>query len=382
MGWAKAHYLKANASSELPSRVVCVDTEAAISPKEQGEIHTLRLGAGYYLKRRKLREEDVWEEKPFSFRTKEEFWLYLDGLLQKGTALYIIGHNMAYDYALLDLDRWLSSREFTLDQFVINQVFIVRAHKENYGVKIIDSMNWFKAPLRKLGEVFGVAKGEIKDFTHVSDEELLPYCLNDAAIVKTIFLEYVKFISEHDLGNFASTAAGQAFNAYRHRFMPPCSILIHGEPGIYELEQATYRGGRCDIFKAGRYEDIVKLDINSMYPYVMREFAYPTIPHSKAPITGLSVDDIIQAMKEGYYVIGEFDIMLKEPFLAVKRHKLIFPVGRLAKVPMTHPEIEYLLNGAGEVLQVRRATLYEQRPIFSDYVDYFYSLKVNAKINQ
>jgi hypothetical protein len=373
----KAHYLKQNASNELPSRVICVDTETTITQGENGEKHTLRLGASYYLKRRGT----DWEESLFTFKSKEEFWGYLDNLLLKRTTLYIVGHNMAYDYAILDLDNWLSTREFTIDQFVINQAFIISAHKDKTSIKIIDTMNWFKAPLKKLGEVFGLEKGEVHDFKNVSDEELLPYCMNDANIVKTVFIQYIDFLKKHDLGNFAVTAAGQSFNAYRHRFMRERSILIHGNEKIYRLEQASYRGGRTDIFKQGEYHDIIKLDINSMYPYVMATHKYPIRPLSKEPITGLTVDDIKAALAEGKFVVADLDIIIHEPFLAVKRTKLLFPVGGISNAYMTSPEIEYLLSSpdVGEIVRVNSAMVYEQEQIFSSYVDYFYQLKSESK---
>ena len=119
----KGHYLKPNAENELPSRAICVDTETYISPNEQGEVHTLRLGCAYYIRRRGER----WEEENFSFYKKEEFWAYLDRHLAKGTCLYLIGHNTAYDYAILDLDNYLSSRGFEIKLFVINQAFIIKA---------------------------------------------------------------------------------------------------------------------------------------------------------------------------------------------------------------------------------------------------------------
>lgn len=371
----KAHYLKRNAENELPSRVLCFDTETRITPTPTGEVHTLRLGCCHYIKRR----ADQWDETTYSFRTKEEFWKLLDGLLLKGTCLYLIAHNTAYDYAILDLDHYLSNRGFTIDMFVINAAFIIKAHRDKVSIKIIDTMNWFKAPLGRLGEVFGVSKGEITDFTLATDEQLLTYCMQDSNIVKTVFINYIDFISRHNLGNFAITAAGQAFNSYRHRFMPDKTILIHANPGIYPLEQATYRGGRTDIFKQGEYHDIVKLDINSMYPFVMSKELYPTKPHSRIPIEGLGIEDIRNALDSGKFVIGGFDILLKEPFLALKRNKLIFPVGRIKNAYMTSPELEYLLDGAGEILRVNSAMVYDQDNIFSSYVDFFYNLKSNAR---
>lgn len=379
------HYLKQNAANELPTCVVCVDTETYVKRRvdisEDGEEclkehHTLRLGAYFSLRRR----GNEWQEEQGDFRTKEQFWGHVSSLCFDGRVVYVIGHNMAYDYAILNMDKWISDNGFIITQFIIGQAFIIVAKRGKQTVKFIDSMNWFKSSLRSLGETFGMAKGEIADFTNVSDEELLPYCINDANIVKTVFLTYVDFISQHDLGNFSMTAAGQAFNSYRHRFMPAKSILIHGNSGLYDLEQKSYRGGRSDIFRQGRYDELVKLDINSMYPFVMAKFDYPTKPVSKEPIFGISLDEVIARMEE-YFVVGDFDITLsgrEAAGIAVKRDKLIFPVGHIAHAYLTSPEIEFVLKH-GTIDKVNFVSLYEKRNLFEEYVKYFYDIKNNSK---
>ena len=101
----RAHYLKKNAASELPTRVLCFDTESSITDvydlgEKVGEEHRLRLGTAIYLRRK----GDDWLEKEFTYHTVQEFWELLDSLMCAGTTLYLIAHNTAYDYGIVDMD--------------------------------------------------------------------------------------------------------------------------------------------------------------------------------------------------------------------------------------------------------------------------------------
>jgi hypothetical protein len=363
----RAHYLKQNEENEIPSHIICVDTESYIHELDGGEFHDLRLGAAIYLRR----NGTEWSETLFTFTSKQQFWDYLDTLMIPKRALYLVGHNMAYDHAILGMDEYINSRKGEINHFVIGQVFMIYAKINDGTLKIIDTMNWFKTSLKRLGTTFGLDKGEIKDFKNTTNEELLPYCINDTQIVKTVILHYLDFITKHDLGNFAATAAGQAFNGYRHRFMPKDSILIHGNTELYDLEMNSYRGGRTDIFRYGNFENIYKLDINSMYPYVMANFKYPAIPLSQGPITNLTVEQILTWE---YFVVADVDIRLNAPAIAVKRDKLTFPIGNVSHCTLTSPELALVaLNGSIE--HIHSAALYNYQDLFSSYVSYFYHIK-------
>lgn len=376
----KAHYLKRNADSELPTHVLCFDTEASITDvieqgEKVGEQHRLRLGTAIYLRRR----GKEWSEKEYTYRSVDEFWKILDELSYAGSTLYLIAHNTAYDHGIVDMDGYFETRGLTVYKFVINSVFMVDAGNQlqRKSIKLIDTTNWFKQPLERLGRMFGYEKGHIEDFRNVSDDVLLPYCKQDTRIIAEVFKYYINFISDNDLGNFAPTAAGQAFNAFRHRFMSE-DILIHANDELYEMEMKSYRGGRTDIFRQGEFHDIIKLDINSMYPYVMKENEYPTKPVSKGIIEGVDIPEVLEHCKK-YFVVGEFDISINAPCLAVKREKLIFPVGRIRAV-LTSPEIMTVLEN-GELLECHGLVLYEKAKLFEEYVNHFYKLKVEAKDN-
>ncbi|GAH94157.1 unnamed protein product, partial [marine sediment metagenome] len=75
---------------------------------------------------------------------------------------------------------------------------------------------------------------------------------------------------------FSITKASQAFCAYRFRFMDH-KIYIHNDVTVQNLERSAYIGGRVECFRLGKIpgKQFVSMDINSMYPFVMKAEKYP-----------------------------------------------------------------------------------------------------------
>jgi hypothetical protein len=365
--------------------MILVDTEAYITTDDNGiQSQTFRLGFCHIL----TREGDKWSlfkelgEYGVPLWDVESFHEVLDRFLfrNQGIRVYVVAHNMAYDYAILKLDSYLSSRGLNISLFSNSQTFIISAQnmkeeKVISSVVFFSSTNYYQMSLDKLGKIFGFSKGHIEDFTDVDDKTLMEYCKNDVNVLKELMLQHIKFLVDNDLGNFKTTIASQAMTAFRHRFMDK-ELLIHVYEEILKMEMDSYRGGRCEAFFIGKINDIYKLDVNSMYPFVMKEFQYPVKPISSKPIENISISDFENAFDNKLFVLAECELKMKKPFIGCKRDKLFFPIGKLTQT-ITNPEIEYLLGHPeiGEITKVKKAVGYEQDFIFKDYVDFFYSLK-------
>jgi len=359
--------MKRNASTEIPSNVIVVDTESNIEETDGIQKQTFRLGYAIRI----TRKGSEWTTKGCKLQSIERFWKLLDDCAREKTRLYVYAHNMKYDFAILKLDSYISSRKLDIIMDVRESVFIVKAS----NILFLSSTNYYQMSLKKLGKEFGLSKMETPNFVTVSSTELMTYCKRDTEVLATLIIKHIQFIKENDLGCFKPTIAGQALTAFRHRFMHS-NLLIHNFMDILSLEQRSYRGGRCEAFRLGTFKDIYKLDINSMYPYVMKNFRYPTRPVTNRVLADCTLDMLTESYKSDKFVIADCDLKLNEPLIAVKREKLFFPTGRIRQV-ITEPEIRYLLNtpAIGSIEKIHSMVAYEQENIFDSYVDYFYKLK-------
>lgn len=377
-----SHYLKRNHFTESPNNILIVDTESTIMTDKSGtQFQTFRLGYAIHL----LKQENSWSERGFILESVEDFWELLDRLSYKKKKLYIFAHNMAYDYAILKIDSYISSRNLEIKMRVIDSVFMISAcgtkETPDYPVGsliFLSSTNYYKQTLKELGEIFGLSKMESPDFLNCSDEKLLLYCIRDTEVLCSIIKQHIAFIIANDLGSFKPTLAGQAMTAFRHRFMHH-DLLVHDYYDILEIEKNSYRGGRCEVFKMGKFDDITCLDINSMYPYVMKTKDYPTKLISSEILMNVPLTDIERVISAGTFILAECSLDMKKPVIACKRDKLLFPIGKI-KQTITSPEIEYILNNpdCGRIVSFDKVVYYYKANIFSEYVDFFYALRQSS----
>jgi hypothetical protein len=372
------HYIKPNADSQFPHDIIVVDTEARIEDTAKGQNQSFRLGYAVCLGWND--KTSSWDECEYPLKSINSWYDLLDNAITPKNHVLVFAHNAAYDYALLSMDTYLSSRGFTVDAHILDSAFIVRSHKvynwRNTNFTFASTTNFYQLSLEKLGEIFGDCKLAKPDFRSVSDSNLMAYCKQDTKALVNLVKQHISFVKTNDLGNFKLTIAGQAFGAFRHRFMSE-KILVHTYPDILDLEMQSYRGGRCEVFKMGKHRNIYKLDINSMYPYVMKSFDYPVRLLSNGLVKESFPEDILCS---GVHVLANCNLTLREPAIAIKRDKLLFPIGKITQT-LTDPEIHYLLEHpeVGHIDSVNHWVSYEKASLFRQYVDYFYSIKQNAE---
>jgi len=362
--------LRVNHTRAFPSHLILLDTETKITPTEDGEVHTFRLGWTCELTRRKggvdFQEDWAFHDNASAFNT------FLESLCTGKAATWILAHNLFFDLQACGFFPYFTASLWHLD-FLYDKglTFCMVIKKKPSTIKLLSTTNWFDVSLEELGRDVGLEKLSV-DFAAVGDKELAVYCRRDVEILKASLLKYMSFCREHDTGRFAMTRASQSFAAYRHRFMHD-TIHVHEDPRVKLLERAGYFGGRVEAFRLGELTGgpFLFLDVNSMYPYVMRENLFPTrlLAYSESP-----TDERWKAGLENGCIMAEVDLSTNVPLYAVKKDgKLLFPVGDFRTVLCTESLKEAILRG--HLRTVRRWALYQARPLFRSYVDYFYPLK-------
>jgi len=370
IGKRKPHKIKHNKTIALPRYFLFFDTETTEENMGNGERkQVLRLG--WVVRVYRDKRENKLRERWCEFRTVKEFWDFVEeSVIEKGK-LWCFAHNLDFDFRVLQGFKVLKERGWEIQTFIYDSKNIILSfRKDDKTLLFLDTFNYFKGSVKKMGEAVGLPKLEV-DFTTVSDKELSIYCKRDVEIIKEFVMRLVDFVEKENLGSLQKTLASQAFTAFRHRFMKH-SIFIHNNVEVIELERESYRGGRTEAFYIGRLPKgkYYKLDVNSMYPFVMRERLYPTklIKLEIHP----TLSGLMRALKR-FFVIAHLRVRVDKPCVCVKGERLIFPIGEFDAF-LCSPEIELVLKH-GEILKVYKYAIYEQASIFKEYVDFFYTLK-------
>ncbi|MEM2498373.1 MAG: DNA polymerase, partial [Candidatus Nezhaarchaeales archaeon] len=314
-------------------------------------------------------------ERWFTARSPRAVWNFIESCTAKSSATWVFAHNMHFDFFIIHGFPEAEKRGWKLKQFVLEpDVFIVKFIKPNKTLVFVDTFNYVKASVKQLGKAVNLNKLSV-DFKSCTDDELERYCQRDVEIIKRFVLSLIEFLKCNDLGSFAFSLGGIALNVFRHRFMKE-KIFIHKHSKALELEKTAYRGGRNECFKLGEFkgENFYKLDVNSMYPYVMLSNRFPVklVKVEENP----TLEGLKRAVKR-FAVIADVEIEVSKPVIGLKLKKLIFPLGRF-RATLCSPELE-LVEKYGKIVRVFSYALYECKEIFSDYVRYLYNEREEFK---
>jgi len=394
------HILTPPKNWDFPKRLLFFDTETYRKPitvkiageERNGYMHFLRVG--YYLLYDY--DENLKDYKLIDsgyFYTKKEFTKLI---LRKTTYkkdLYVFAHNMSFDFRIA-VDYDLLQKEFDTKFMVVDgSKFILKLTKYYYVTKngkkkikktkrviFLDSTNYTKKSLEKIGKIFGLPKLHY-DFSKTIDKEeltneewreLKEYNKRDVEVLALFIITLLKKLV---IGKtkFGETISKLSFNLYKTQFLKH-KIEIHHYEDVSQFERQSYFGGRTECFKIGFYDEtIYKLDVNSLYPSVMINNDYPTRLIYFGEFDNVIKHDI---EKNSYLYIIDATIETKEPNLPYRlNNRLVFPVGRFRGV-WTSAELNL---DDDRIIKIHKIAYYEKAKIFHDYIGHMYNERLKAK---
>jgi len=366
------HVLRDNAGGALPYRILFLDTETeAVETTPDKELHRMTLGWSCYARRRNKEDTtfmEDWKEWTDDYSLLE----YIEGLCYDKKTLYIVGSNVMFDLQVIGFFDYFQKREWKLT-FVYSggMSFILSIHNGRQRIKCLSSQNFAPYSVKQVGEYIGKPKLDV-DFQADSAEKISTYCRRDTEIVRDFMYKYLDFLRQNDCGNFRMTRAAQALGFYRHRFLDH-PVEIHTHEKASDLEQDSYYGGMTECFHIGEYsgEDFLYVDVNSMYPFVMRQKQYPIKLVNYVSSGSL---EYIKKKIDRYCFTASVKIRTDRPrYPARFNQRTIFPVGEFLATLST-PELKEAIK-RGEIKEVYEFAMYRKAPIFRSYIDTVYDLK-------
>lgn len=243
--------------------------------------------------------------------------------------------------------------------------------KGDKSLKLLDTTNYWKVSLAKIGERIGLEK---LDFPVDWDDVELgdTYCKRDVEILLLALQLWIAWLKEHQLGGLGISLAQQAWKAYVHRFLE-APIFIDDDTKSHELARDGYYGGRVECFKIRQeIKDVYGCDVNSMYPFVMREHEYPTRLHG---VYRKVKDEELERWLDRYAVMARVRIKTDVPVYPTRtKHGLMFPIGEFVTTLAT-PELRYA-HEHGHIQEVTIAAIYDKAKIFTRFVDTMYAIRL------
>jgi hypothetical protein len=356
--------------TDIPKVFLFTDTETHAEVHELDEVQRFTLGWIFtWHSSDAMNEESVTQEY---FTEAELYCKYFESSVKKNESIVIAGHNIFFDLQCAGFFKYFTAQGWQLDWLYDKGLtYILRIRMKRFKILVLSSTNYYDCTLKKLGYMIEIEKKEI-DFEHCTTNKLAAYCHQDTMICMQAVWFYIRFIRTHNLGRMAYTKSSQSFISYRTRFMNH-KIYLHGEERVFNLERAAYMGGRTEAYRIGVVpgNDFVLLDVNGMYPYVMRDHKYPS---KMVCYMEDEEDKRYTDVLRRYGMIAEVELDTPEPAFGVRyRNKLIFPTGQI-RATLCTGGLRYAYK-KGYIKRFVRASVYLMDDLFSDYTGYFQDLK-------
>lgn len=367
------HWLAPSHGAVYPVNCIWFDTETDYKLDAQDRQHHF-LDFGFAAHRRKIPNGNWSKPDWLRFTTNKEFWEFVDNKTRPKVKLYLFAHNGAFDLPTTHAFHNLPSLGYKLVSAVADAPpLILKWRKENKTIVFIDTLNIWRMPLAKLGKSIGLPKLSMPP-KNASRKLWDAYGKRDTEIIMQACLNWWQFLEENDYGSFAPTLASQSMSTFRHRFMKH-RIFIDSNEKALEIARKSYVGGRTEAHRLGKYKGkFYYVDFNSMYPDVMHKNNFP---HKLVGVYKNPSMSEINKWIDHFAMIVECEIETEEPIYPIIHDKrLVFPVGNF-RVSLCGPEFRIALD-RGHVKNMYRIALYDQAPIFKDFIAEMYPLKEKA----
>jgi len=370
----KPHCLKREKTLAIPRHFIFFDTETIPEDLPDGRTkQKLKLGwACYY---RKAFGRNLPKYEWCNFYDSESFWYFVFQHTEPKRKVWLLARNLVFDFTVVEGWKYLRVGGFKLKFFHDAGTTSIISVKGKFGsIVCLDIMNWFVESLAKTGERIGIPKLKI-DFETASVDYLNTYCKRDVEIELENFKRFIRFLEVNSISRLCYTRGSTAMAAYLFGHYHK-RIYIHNNEQAVELERESYRGGRTECFYLGdlNHEPYYILDVNSLYPFVMRNNLYP-VKYQKI-YKSLAIRTLTELVKHTS-IVAKVLIETDEPAYAVRRGRTTFPIGRFW-VTLTTPELLYAFEH-NHIVKIKDAVVYEQANIFKSYVDRFYTLRQEFK---
>lgn len=323
---------------------------------------------------------DIKGEKEIIYK----FWLWVMEQNIKNKKLYIIAHNAKYDSLILKTLEAFKIFGYNIENFSFSQPFFITAKHinnitgEKQEITFFSSTNIFQTSIKKLGKLLNMDKIEYDYYSNgINWKKAVTYCRRDVDILYYTYLHYFDVLKL--IGNMSDkiTVASQSLEIYKRFFLPHDNIEIHRIKELHKLERFGYKGGRCECFRIGKFKNVYSFDINSMYPYIMKNKDLPyKLKYTRSTMTVKELEKFIT--DDTYYIYAECYIKTERRcFSKIYNKRLCFPVGEYWEF-LHHNEIKNALEH-GEIIKVFNVCIYEKANLFYDYVNYFYNARRKYK---
>lgn len=388
--------MRANHSTTTPTAMITLQaaskTVASDESRRTIQKESTAIAANYI----RIVDHQATRRKSMITNNQVDLWDWVDDCGEPKRTTWIIGHGIGQTIRLAGLFPRIESGEWFIDfpgspkgrpdspgdGFAPQAGLLCLADPptivcvrspSNHRYLICDVRNWIDKDLSAIAEYVFMER-IIPPGDNETRYELMARLDRDCEIVESLMLRLWQWWAENDFGMWRWTIAACSLAAFRHRLMPVAPV-IHDEVEVKSLERNCYHGGEIRVFQFGERTGYhVQVDVNSLYPHVMRTNYFPRclVQHSESDRwrSPSILGDPSECCAE--VAISSFD----DTYLARTKSGVISAQGEFVAY-LCGLELDRACR-SGHVQAVRRFSRYDMAPLFRPFVDDLAARKESA----
>lgn len=264
--------------------------------------------------------------------------------------------------------------------YIENGQFIKKPKKQRKGkITFIDTFNFVKMSVEKLGKIINIEKLKSPDFIGKKPknkkewDEMIAYNIRDSEVSKG-YIDFLFKALQQLGGNPQKTIASSAMSVFKCKYLKDRYFRLPSAQ-LLDIFQSYY-GGRTEAFSRGYIKNYNYYDINSLYPYVMTK-KYPD-PNS-IRFTQINTLENIQNF-DGVSNVEISTPQIAYPVLPLRdRDKVIFGYGTLIGT-WTHLELRKAIEDGATIKKVNWTYWFAESCYpFREYVTDLYQKRLDYK---
>lgn len=360
---APAHYVRHNQVTRVPRAFIYLDSEAMQREERGGQVQTFRLAVAAV--DRRYHHRDGWRDREWAtFLTIGECWDWIESQCHAKARTILVAHKLDYDLRITDAFTELVARGWELKGIRLNTTQAWAQWKHGTRTLVmVDSLSWVNIGLAKVGTMLNIPKLDLPEWDD-TNEAWLARCTRDVEILATMYRTLVDWVRSDDLGNWKATGAGQAFAAYRHRFMSH-RLLVHDDDDARAAERKAGWTGRCEAWRWGKLQGspFTEWDYSAAYARIGAECAVPI--RLAGELRGGSLSRLDEGAK-GYAVLAQCDVTTSVPTVPANLgDRIVWPIGSFSTT-LWDTEIA-LARERGATVTPTRGWAYRTAPAVADF---------------
>ena len=319
------HLLHEMKSTRVPRRYVFLDTEARRTRSHGVETQVWRCGVTAEIHWQS--KEQQWSRPAYlEHKTPESLWQTIAEASRVDARTVVVAHNLSYDLRISDGLRILCDLGYEIEKLSLSQGHVgFDAVLDRRRLVLIDSLTVLPRSIEELAKALEMTKPPLPR-DDATDAAFLKRCRADVAILMRAYLVIVDELRLKDLGCWARTGSGMAWNTFL-RWHLSDKVLVHERDDIRTIEHEASHGGRAEAWQWGRLRKGTWTEYDFALAYA-NVLATESLPAYLYDATGpVSINHVRKTLGPWRWLIHA-RVRTESPVLPCKdEHGTFYPVG-------------------------------------------------------